>query len=133
MNRARRGATAVEMAVVAPLFFLLALVLIEFGRIALVKQALTDAARAGCREATLATTLTQSEVESTIRDNLQAVIADSHANHCRFTVSHADFADLAPGTEITVGIEVDCSDVSWIAPRYGSEVVIKAGATMTRE
>lgn len=133
VKRPRHGATAVEMAVVAPLFFLFALVLIEFGRMALVKQALTDAARAGCREATLATTLTQGEVEDAIRENLQAVVADSHVDHCRLNVSHSDFTDLAPGTEITVSIEVDCSDVSWIAPRYGSEVVIQAGATMKRE
>jgi Flp pilus assembly protein TadG len=129
----RRGATAVEMALVAPLFFLFALALIEFSRIALVKQALTDAARAGCREAVLATTLSHEEVESVIRDNLRAILADTHVDSCQVTLSHTDFSNVQRGTEITASIEVDCSDVSWISPRYGDGVMIRAESTMNRE
>lgn len=128
----RRGATAVEMALIAPLFFLFTLALIEFGRIALVKQVLTDAARAGCREAVLATTLSQEEVEAVIRDNLRAILADTQVDSCNLTVSHANLSNIQQGTEITTSVEVNCSDVSWIAPRYG-DVMIRAESTMERE
>jgi hypothetical protein len=43
------------MAVVTPIFVLLVFGLIEFGRALMIKQAMTDAARAGSRTATLAT------------------------------------------------------------------------------
>jgi Flp pilus assembly protein TadG len=130
----RRGATAVEMAVVAPLFFLFAFALIEFGRIGLVKQALTDAARAGCRKAVLANTLNQQDVDTTVRDHLQAVLSDpTQVGKCQVTISHADLSDVQRGTEITTTVQVNCSDISWIAPRYSENVMIRAESTMKRE
>jgi hypothetical protein len=130
----RRGATAVEMAVVAPLFFLFAFAMFEFSRIGLVKQALTEAARAGCRKAVLATTLDGDDVETAVRENLQAVLSNpTHVQKCQFTISHADLSDVERGTDITTSIVVNCSDVSWIAPRYGENVLIRAESTMKRE
>src|SRR3974390_1590511 len=49
----RRGASAVEFAVVAPFFFLLVLGLIEFGRALMVQHMLNNAARIGARVATI--------------------------------------------------------------------------------
>jgi len=133
LARGRRGATVVEMAIVAPVFFLFAFALIEFSRIALVKQALTDAARAGCRKAVLATTLDQQDVETTVRSHLQNVLSNANAQQCQVTISNVDFRVVPRGTEITTAIEVNCSDVSWIAPRYGDNMMIRAEATMKRE
>jgi Flp pilus assembly protein TadG len=48
-RRRRRGAAAVEFAIVAPLFFLLVFGMIEFGRIIMVQQVITNAAREGAR------------------------------------------------------------------------------------
>ena len=123
-----------ELAVVAPLFFLFAFALIEFGRIGLVKQALTDAARAGCRKAVLATTLDQQDVDRKVRDHLQSVLADpAHVQECEITTSHSDLRSVQRGTEITTTVEVRCSDVSWIAPRFGDNVMIRSESTMKRE
>lgn len=47
----RRGAAAVEFAIVAPLFFLLILCIIEFGRLMMVEEILVNAARTGARTA----------------------------------------------------------------------------------
>lgn len=47
----RRGVAAVEMALVAPLFMLLVLGIIEFGRYLMVGQLVTNAAREGTRMA----------------------------------------------------------------------------------
>ncbi|MEZ6062498.1 MAG: TadE/TadG family type IV pilus assembly protein [Planctomycetaceae bacterium] len=50
-NEDRRGAAMVEMAVCFPVFMLMLLGIIEFGRALMVSQLLTSAARQGCREA----------------------------------------------------------------------------------
>ena len=47
----RRGSAMVEMAVCFPVFMLMLLGIIEFGRGLMVSQLLTNAAREGCREA----------------------------------------------------------------------------------
>lgn len=133
LAKRRSGATVVEMAIVAPLFFLFAFALIEFARISLVKQTLTDAARAGCRKAVLATTLDQQDVDQTVRAHLQAVLSDPHVQNCEITTSHSDLSNVQRGTEITTTIEVMASDVSWIAPRYGDSMMIRAESTMKRE
>jgi Flp pilus assembly protein TadG len=130
----RRGATTVEMAVVVPLFFLFAFALIEFSRISMVKQSLTDAAQAGCRKAALATTLDQQDVTTTVRNHLQSVLADAtQVGMCNVTISHSDLGNVERGTEITTTVEVNCSNVSWITPNFGEDVMIRAASTMKRE
>src|SRR6185295_16757632 len=51
--RARRGAAAVEFAVIAPLFFLLLGGIIEFGQAFRIQHALSTAARLGARAAVI--------------------------------------------------------------------------------
>ncbi|HUY37006.1 MAG TPA: TadE/TadG family type IV pilus assembly protein [Pirellulales bacterium] len=45
----RRGAAAVEMALLAPIFCTVAMGIFEIGRAEMVRSCLSDAARAGCR------------------------------------------------------------------------------------
>src|SRR5437660_11704767 len=66
---ANRGAAAVEFALVAPVFFILVFGLIEYGRLVMVQQVLTNAAREGCRVAIL-TTATTTSVTSTVTNYL---------------------------------------------------------------
>jgi Flp pilus assembly protein TadG len=49
----RRGAAAVEFAVVAPVFILLVLGMLEYGRMIMVQQVITNASREGARRAVL--------------------------------------------------------------------------------
>ena len=61
-QRVRPGAAAVEFALVAPLLVMLVLGMIEFGRMMMVEQILTNAAREGARKAVLpGVTKTQAE------------------------------------------------------------------------
>lgn len=64
------------MAVVTPIFVLLVFGLIEFGRALVIKQAMTDAARAGSRTATLATIRSHDQVVAAAIDCLACVISD---------------------------------------------------------
>ena len=52
-NHARRGAAMVEMALVLPLFLMLVLGIIEFGRAMMIANLVTNAAREGARMAVL--------------------------------------------------------------------------------
>lgn len=110
----RSGIAAIEFALVAPVFFLLVFGLIEASRALNMKQALTNAAREGCRTASLATTLSSDKVDAATRDYLAAVTR--HANNpdkVRIAVP-SSLATCETGTELTVAIEVDFQDMTWL-------------------
>src|SRR3989304_5166188 len=68
-RRKRRGVAAVEFAIVAPIFFLLVFGMIEFGRVIMVKQIITNASREGAPLAVLDQT-THQEVLDKVEDYL---------------------------------------------------------------
>lgn len=130
----RRGATVVEMAIVTPVFFVLLFGLIEFGRVTMVNQSLSDAARAACRTASLATTTDANKCELAARSHLQTFISMAgDTDKCRITVEPADFSEIERGNEITVNVEVNFSDVSWISTGYLGDPILGGEATMTRD
>src|SRR5947209_17029419 len=93
----RRGAAAVEFAIIAPLLVALVLGLIEFGRVLMVEQILTNAAREGCRTAVLEGS-TSSDVNTTVSNYLTGSGISGAPNP---TVS-PDPSSAAPGASITV-------------------------------
>ena len=133
-HRRRRGATAVEMALVTPFILLIVFSSIEFSRIVMVKQALTNAAREGCRTATLATTQDSADVDQTIRQYLKGCLADyDDQDMVTVTVNPTSMQECSSGTEITTRIEVRFSDVSWIPTQWAGDAVLVGTATMKRE
>ena len=129
-----KGVAAVEFAIVAPIFFMLVFALIEFARMMMVQQSLTNAAREGCRTAVLATTKDSSDVESSVRDYLQSVMSNaSDSGEVRVTVP-ASLSNTASGTILTVSVEVNYGDVSWLPFRYlGLDPTIAASQIGIRE
>lgn len=124
----------VELAVVSPVFFVLIFGLVEFSRVMMVRDALSDAARAGCRKAAIITTTNSGQAEDVVRDYLSAFIASANdQSACRVTISPGDLSNIAQGTEITATVEVNCSDVSWVPLGYMENEVLRAQATMKRE
>ncbi len=133
-SKFRNGATAVEMAVVAPLFFLLILGLVELVRMGMLKQALTDSARAGCRQAVLVGTLSDQKVDTAVRTYLKSSIPNSHdTSICRVSVSPSSFVGMESGVDITTRVEVDYSDVSWLVPSFLESTKLQGESTMKRE
>ena len=127
----RRGATVVEMAVVMPVFFMLVFGLIEFSRAVMIQQTMTDAARAGCRRASLASCNDSGVAEAAARDLLTQVVNDPAA--CNVAITPNGLSALEPGTEITTTVSTNFSDVSWLAPNFLDGVTISATATSLRE
>src|SRR4029079_7300001 len=67
--RFRRGAAVVEFAVVSPVFFLLIFGMIEYGRLVMVQQVLTNASREGARVGVLDGS-TQADVTTAVNNYL---------------------------------------------------------------
>ena len=86
----RRGAVVVEMALTLPLFFMVVLGIVEFGRAMMVSQLLTNAAREGARVAILAGN-DNTDVTTAVKDFLQA---SANINPADVTVS----IDVTPAT-----------------------------------
>jgi hypothetical protein len=130
----RSGAATVEFAIVAPIFFLLVFGLIEMGRMMMLQQSLTNAAREGCRKAVLATTKNGSDVEADMRDYLQSVISDA-ADTGKVRIDVPDnLADVASGNILTVSVEVDYLDAGWLPFGYlGLNPTIAASQIGVRE
>ena len=128
-RRQRRGAAVVEFALVAPLFFLLVLGMIEYGRMVMVQQILTNASREGARRAVL-DGITTASVQTSVNDYL------SGANITGATVTVTSNAPVAPdyANSMTVQVSIPFSQVSWLpSPMYLGSHTMSANTTMRRE
>lgn len=131
LRHRRRGASAVEFAIVAPLFFLLIFGMFEFGRMIMVQQLMTNAARSGSRVAVI-DGATSSGVISTVKDYLEGGSVD--ADSLTVTVDPSNLASTDTGDAITVQVSVPYDDVSWLpAPWFLSGETLTADCTMRRE
>lgn len=131
-RRKRRGAAAVEFAVVAPLFFLLVFGMIEFGRAIMVQRVLTNASREGARVAVLdSATPTAGTVTSTVTNYLQNVGLTGGS----VTINPAEPTTAGYGVPVTVTVRIPFSRVSWLpAPWFlTGNVNLKASTVMRRE
>jgi Flp pilus assembly protein TadG len=134
-KQVRRGATVIEFVLVAFVFFLLIFGLIETGRMVMIQQALTNAAREGCRAAGLASSIDTARVESAVRDYLQSVVGSSASNASVVRVTlPSTLTNIPSGTELSVAVELNYRDASWLPLDFvGLDPTIAAEATRQRE
>ncbi len=124
----RRGASAVEFAIVAPVFFMMIIGFLEFGRALMVQQVLINASRVGVRQA-VTLGATSSEVSNTVQDYTSSVSVPGVAT----TVSPSPDS-AAPGDSITVVASVNFSQVSWMtSPWFLGGKTLIAESTMRKE
>jgi Flp pilus assembly protein TadG len=107
-GKRRRGAAAAEFAIVAPVFFLMVIGFIEFGRALMVQQVLVNASRVGARQAT-----TSGATTAQVKAAVEAYTNGVSINGVVVTVS-PEPSTAAAGTTITVNTSVAFSDVSWM-------------------
>jgi Flp pilus assembly protein TadG len=121
----RFGTATVEFALVAPIYFVLVLGTIEFGRCLMVSELLTEAARKGCRKGIIDGTSTQeirdaaTNFLSTVGINgetVQVVINDGAGN-----VTEAE--TMPSYTEITVTVQVPVTNITWM-PTAGMSIPV---------
>ena len=128
----RRGAAAVEFAIVAPLFVTLVFGMIEFGRVVMVQQLLTNATREGARVGVLSDS-TSTDAKNKVVSYLASgkiTIATSAV-----TATYASDPSLTDsGEAVTVSVSVHFSQVSWLpSPIFLSGYTLSASSTMRRE
>jgi Flp pilus assembly protein TadG len=125
----RRGASAVEFALVAPIFFLLLFSLIEYGRMVMVQQLLTNAAREGARVGVLDGS-TKTKVATAVNSYLTAAGIKTAAT----TVTPDPPSSAAATSPVTVTVTVPFNDVSWLpSPFYLGGKSMTFSAVMRRE
>jgi Flp pilus assembly protein TadG len=126
--RWRRGAAVTEFAIVAPVFFLMIVGFLEFGRALMVQQVLINASRVGARQAST-TAATLAEVEAAVEEYTSGVAVPA------VDVSVTpDPSAATPGTTITVTTSVAFGDVSWMtSPWFLGGKTLTATSQMRKE
>ena len=117
-----------EFAIVAPVFFLLVVGMIEIGRGIMVQQMLINASRVGARQAVMLSS-SEDAVIAAVEDYVNGV----GVSEVTTTVS-PDPATAAAGTAITVDTSVSFADVSWLpAPWFMGNTVLTSTSVMRKE
>ena len=124
----RRGTALVEFAVIAPLFVLLVMGIIEFGRAMMVKQILTNAAREGARRA-----IVESATESEVKDVVKQYLTGASVSGALVSVTPADLAGLGFGDPVTVSVSVTCNSIAWTPSRFLGGRTLSESTTMRAE
>ena len=126
----RRGASAVEFAVIAPVFFLLVFGMIEYGRLIMVQQIITNGSREGAREAVL-----DGATDATVRTEVQSYLTGSTVDPNDVIVSfNTTPQSTVDGDPITVTLSIDFTEVSWLPGQWFlGNTTMSAQTTMRRE
>lgn len=131
-RRQRRGASAVEFAVVMPVFVLMVFGMIEIGRAVMVQQVLVNASREGARVGVL-DGKTDADVRTKVNEYLQAASLPSA------TAQQIEFPQGTPqsvgyGNPVEVKVQLGFGQVSWLAtPIYLGGKTLEASTVMRRE
>jgi len=128
-RKKRRGAAAVEFALVAPLFFLLLLGMIEVGRAIMVQQILTNASREGARRAVL-----DGATDSEVTTSVTTYLTNASLPAATVTFPQGNPQDAGFGDPVEVQVVIPFSQVSWVpAPFYLNGANLTASTVMRRE
>ena len=125
-RRERRGAAAVEFAIVAPVFFLLTIAAFEFGRLNVMRHTADNAAYEAARHAMVPGATADEAVAKATQ--LLNIVGTRGA---RVTVNPPV---LGPNVdEVNVTIEVPMGQNGWITPRMTRSTTIRATSTLAAE
>ncbi len=127
----RLGAATVEFALVAPLFFLLVFGMVEFGRMVMIQQVITNASREGARKAVLDGSSSTSVKNAVVTYMSNGGVTISTSN---VTINPTDPASAPAGNPVTVTVSVPFSQVSWLpSPMFLGSRQMTASTVMRRE
>jgi Flp pilus assembly protein TadG len=133
---ARRAAAAVEFALVAPIMFAVVLGSIEFGRVMMSLNTLSNAARNGARVGVIPGN-TNTNVQTAVNNLLDGAGID-HTKASTTVLVNGSQADVSSGTNgdsITVTVSISANNVSWLAKPWflGSNPTLSQTAVMRHE
>ncbi len=125
-----RGSAAVEFAVISPVLFLFLFGTIEFGRLLMVEQCLTNAAREGARLAVLQGA-TSGQVISRINAYLDSCGIDGES----ITITPANPSGVDVDQPITITVSVPYASIAWIPGSFAGldSTVLQTSSVMRKE
>lgn len=109
-GRDRKGSAVVEFAIVFPLFLLLIVGAIDFGRAISVQYKLTEAARSGCRVYTVKNELTRQDAEEAV----EAVMSTADLSEYKVEFDPPASAAIKHLEPVTVTVSIPYDRVSWL-------------------
>lgn len=99
-----------------------------------IQQAMTNAAREGCRKAVLASTNDKDDVDAEVRAYLIGTITSpANVNKVKVTVTPENISGLPSQGQITTRVAVSYTDVAFYTPLFLGNAEISGTATMERE
>lgn len=111
-----------EFAIVAPIFFLMILGMLELGRAVMVQQIITNASREGARVAVLdGAQRVGNEADPGVIDSVERYLTNANINPDSASILIDPFTpgDAGYGDPVTVTINIPFSAVTWLPmPRY---------------
>lgn len=131
--RSRRGATAVEFAIIVPVFLLLLAGIIEFGQAFRVQHALANAARRGGRAASLNAS-TNTAVTTTVQNDLVSTL-NVQSTDVTVTISINGVANAAlTGAKtgdiiaVTISLPLSKAGVNFYAKTFASTTLTSSAS-----
>ncbi len=125
-NAPRRGAAAVEFALVAPILVMVIVAVIEFSRLSMVHHAADNAAYEAARHV-IVPGATVAEAIAASQPLLDAVGIHTST----ITVDPMPITESTPA--VTVRVEIPMSQNAWIVPFYTANTVVEAESTLITE
>jgi Flp pilus assembly protein TadG len=122
----RRGATIVEFAIVAPVFFLIILALFEFCWINVVRHTADNAAYEAAR-----TVMVPGATAQEGRDEVDRILRAVGARDARVTIDPANITTST--THVTVRVEVPMDSNALLLPRFTDGLELRSQATLRTE
>jgi Flp pilus assembly protein TadG len=127
----RRGASAVEFAVVSPVLFLLLLAVVQFAGLLMSQNVLTSAAREGGRVASLPTTVSRDTVVTAVEEELRRGCIQPDL--VTVNVTPTALVDAQTGDELRVSVSVPIRKMGWIWAIAPQDAHLSAEITYARE
>ena len=126
-RRARRsGATAVEFAIVAPVFFLFIVASFEFARLNVIRHTADNAAYEAARHG-----MVPGATAAEAIDKANSILNIVGARGAQVTI---DPSSLGPDTEqIKVSVDIPMDQNGWITPRFTGSRTLHAESTLKTE
>ena len=125
----RKGAAAVEFALVLPFVLALLYGSIEIGRAVMVQHMLQEAAQAGCRLYSVGD-VTQAEVNDMVEQCMQESGVDEYEIEFIPDSKSAIVESMQP---VTVVVSASYADVGWLAPFHLESIMLAGRCTMPAE
>lgn len=128
-KRRRRGVAVVELAVVLPILVLMILGILEFGRMSMVQQTITTAAREGVRGA-----IVEGSTLSGVRATVNSYLAISGIQGAKVALRPDLSGTVLHGQPVSVSVSVPFDNISWLPTSHLVKgKVLSSTAVMRRE